>query len=308
MRMCVGTLKAAGAEVAAGGRRVRFSRALVLESMGRAPRNSLSTRETPARPDVAATTSISGLSQARPTCLRLLRSRTQAKKILKDSCNLVRLCQEAEHRTSPFRCRWSPPICRRPRVASTRRGGWRSSGGLWHPCGSASGVADAVDVICCSRAVSIARELKRRSLSIVDSSSPLRLDVGAVLRLDGDDRRPSGGDDERLRALRSDVAGDDRRRMVLQIAEALAGLRHPDRGTRAPCRVWRRASSVDVDAARQPSARRYVRAARSPGGQLARRFQLPTRSSNACAADAVDAQAACGWECGSQGAGHGTRR
>jgi len=35
----------------------------------------------------------------------------------------------------------------------------------------------------------------------------------------------------------------------------------------------------------------YTRAARA-GGQLARRYKLPYRSSNACAANAVDAQAA----------------
>ena len=50
-------------------------------------------------------------------------------------------------------------------------------------------------------------------------------------------------------------------------------------------------SNVDMKSARRPPARPNMRAPMA-GGQLARRYRIPYRSSNACAANAVDAQAA----------------
>jgi trimethylamine--corrinoid protein Co-methyltransferase len=81
--------------------------------------------------------------------------------------------------------------------------------------------------------------------------------------------------------------------LALQNAEALAGIAYIQMvNPGVPCAYGGFTSNVDMKTGAPAfGTPEYTRAALA-GGQLARRYKLPYRSSNACAANAVDAQAA----------------
>jgi trimethylamine--corrinoid protein Co-methyltransferase len=166
---------------------------------------------------------------------------------------------------------------------------------VWHPYSlGRERIADAIEMILIARGID--REQLAREpgiFSIINSNSPLRLD-GPMLQ---------GMTEMALHAqpivmtpftlsgamAPATIAGA----LAEQNAEALAGITYMQ--VVAPgCPVMYGGFTSNVDMKTGAPAfgtPEYTRAAMA-GGQLARRYKIPYRSSNACAANAVDAQAA----------------
>ena len=149
-------------------------------------------------------------------------------------------------------------------------------------------------MICLARGVDREQLAKEPSLfSIINSSSPLRLD-GPMLQGMTEmalHRQPIVMTPFTLSGAMAPatIAGA----LCLQNAEALAGIAYMQ-VVMPGCPVMYGGFTSNVDMKSGAPAfgtPEYTRAALA-GGQLARRYKLPYRSSNACAANAVDAQAA----------------
>jgi trimethylamine--corrinoid protein Co-methyltransferase len=149
-------------------------------------------------------------------------------------------------------------------------------------------------MICIARGIDKAQLAREPSIfSIVNSNSPLRLD-GPMLQ--GLMAMARHGQPVVLTPFTlsgamapATVAGA----LAQQNAEALAGIAFIQMvNPGAPCAYGGFTSNVDMKTGAPAfGTPEYTRAAMA-GGQLARRYGLPYRSSNACAANAVDAQAA----------------
>ena len=166
---------------------------------------------------------------------------------------------------------------------------------VWHPYSlGRERIADAIEMILIARGIDREQLAREPSMfSIINSNSPLRLD-GPMLQ---------GMTEMALHAqpivmtpftlsgamAPATIAGA----LAEQNAEALAGITYMQ--VVAPgCPVMYGGFTSNVDMKTGAPAfgtPEYTRAAMA-GGQLARRYKIPYRSSNACAANAVDAQAA----------------
>ncbi len=166
---------------------------------------------------------------------------------------------------------------------------------IWHPYSLGNvRIEDAIEMICIARGIDRAQLMREPSLfSIVNSNSPLRLDQPMLQGLTAmaENNQPVVLTPFTLSGAMAPatIAGA----LALQNAEALAGIAFiqivkPG----APCIYGGFTSNVDMKTGAPAfGTPEYTRAALA-GGQLARRYNLPYRSSNACAANAVDAQAA----------------
>ena len=288
-------LKKAGAHVEAGSQRVRFDRDMVLELVAKTPAEVTLHARNPERSLTFGGNHINfGSVASAPNCSDMDNGRRPGR--FEDYCNLLRLCQSLNivHFIAgyPVEPADLPPLSRHldahyAAITLTDR--------IWHPYSlGRERIADAIEMICIARGISREQLAREPSLfSIINSSSPLRLD-GPMLQGMTEmalHRQPIVMTPFTLSGAMAPatVAGA----LSLQNAEALAGIAYMQM-VMPGCPVMYGGFTSNVDMKSGAPAfgtPEYVRAALA-GGQLARRYKLPYRSSNACAANTVDAQAA----------------
>ena len=288
-------LKTAGAEVKPGSQRVRFDRGLVLGSIAKAPATVTLHARNPERNLTFGGTHVSfGSVASAPNVNDLDNGRRPG--TFNDYCNLLKLCQSLNVvqfvSGYPVEPADLPPATRHldahyAVITLTDR--------VWHPYSlGRQRITDAIEMICIARGVD--RECLKAEpslFSIVNSSSPLRLDGPMLQGLMEMARhgQPVVLTPFTLRGAMSPatIAGA----LAQQNAEALAGIAFIQIvAPGVPCMYGGFTSNVDMKSGAPAfGTPEYTRAAMA-GGQLARRYRFPYRSSNACAANAVDAQAA----------------
>jgi trimethylamine--corrinoid protein Co-methyltransferase len=288
-------LRAAGAEVKPGTQRVRFDRAQVMDLVGRAPSEVTLHARNPGRSLTFGGSFVNFASVASaPNVSDLDRGRRPGS--FADYCDLLRLTQSLNIVQFiggyPVEPADLPPATRHldahyAAITLTDR--------IWHPYSlGRQRIEDGIEMACIARGVSREQLKAEPSLfSIVNSSSPLRLD-GPMLQ--GLMAMARAGQPVVLTPFTlsgamcpATLAGA----LSQQNAEALAGIAFIQLvAPGAPAMYGGFTSNVDMKSGAPAfGTPEYTRAALA-GGQLARRYRLPYRSSNACAANAVDAQAA----------------
>lgn len=288
-------LKRAGAQVQGGSQRVRFDRGLVLESLARAPRCFTLHARNPERNLVVGDNHLNFCAIASaPNVSDLERGRRPGN--YQDYCNLVRLGQALNivhlfggYPVEPVDL---PPEtrhldCVRAFVELSDKVSYAYALGRHR-------ILDGIEMVRIGRGVSHEQLLREPSLfTIVNSSSPLRIDGPMLEGLIEMARHNqvvvltpftlSGA------MAPATLAGA----LVQQNAEALAGIAFTQIvNPGAPVVYGGFTSNVDMKTGSPAfGTPEYTRAALA-GGQLARRYDLPYRSSNANASNVVDAQAA----------------
>ena len=288
-------LKAAGAMVEDGSLRVRFDRAMVTEHVCKVPSEVTLYARNPAHNLVFGGNHINfGSVASAPNCSDMDRGRRPGN--FADYCDLLRLCQSLNivHFISgyPVEPADIPPSIRHldahyAVITLTDR--------IWHPYSlGRERIADAIEMIMIARGIDREQLAQEPALfSIINSNSPLRLD-GPMLQGMTEmalHRQPIVMTPFTLSGAMAPatIAGA----LAEQNAEALAGITYvqvvmPG----APVMYGGFTSNVDMKTGAPAfGTPEYTRAALA-GGQLARRYRIPYRSSNACAANSVDAQAA----------------
>jgi trimethylamine--corrinoid protein Co-methyltransferase len=288
-------LKANGADVTEGSNRVRMSRDVVLHHVAKAPRQfTLHARNPEHNLTFGANHINFGSVASAPNVSDLDRGRRPGN--FSDYCDLLKLVQtfNVVQFTGgyPVEPADLPPATRH---LDAHHAAITLTDKIWHPYSlGGERIADAVEMICIGRGIDKARLAKEPSLfSIVNSNSPLRLDTPMLQGLMAMARH---GQPVVLTPFTlsgamapATIAGA----LAQQNAEALAGITFIQMvNPGAPCVYGGFTSNVDMKTGAPAfGTPEYTRAA-LVGGQLARRYGLPYRSSNACAANAVDAQAA----------------
>jgi trimethylamine---corrinoid protein Co-methyltransferase len=288
-------LKAAGAHVEPGSQRVRFDRGMVLELVAKTPSEVTLHARNPERNLTFGGNHINfGSVASAPNASDMDNGRRPGR--YEDYCNLLRLCHSLNIvqfiSGYPVEPADLPPLSRHldahyAAITLTDR--------IWHPYSlGRERIADAIEMICIARGISRERLAKEPGLfSIINSSSPLRLD-GPMLQGMTEmalHHQPIVMTPFTLSGAMAPatVAGA----LSLQNAEALSGIAYMQ-VVMPGCPVMYGGFTSNVDMKSGAPAfgtPEYVRAA-LVGGQLARRYKIPYRSSNACAANTVDAQAA----------------
>jgi trimethylamine--corrinoid protein Co-methyltransferase len=289
-------LRAAGADVAAGSNLVRFDRGLITECIAKAPREFTLHARNPQHNLTMGGNNINFASVASaPNVSDLDRGRRPGN--FEDYCNLLRLCQTFNVVQLiggyPVEPADIPPATRHldahyAAVILTDR--------VWHPYSlGKQRISDAIGMIKIARGFISDEQLRREPslFSIVNSNSPRRLD-GPMLQ--GLLEMARHGQPVVLTPFTlsgamapATVAGA----LAQQNAEALAGISLIQIvAPGVPCMYGGFTSNVDMKTGAPAfGTPEYTRAAMA-GGQLARKYGIPYRSSNACAANSVDAQAA----------------
>ncbi|HEY7690168.1 MAG TPA: trimethylamine methyltransferase family protein [Dongiaceae bacterium] len=292
----LGLLKAAGADAQAGSNLVRFDRGLIAESIAKAPAEFTLHARNPQRNLTMGGNNINfGSVASAPNVSDLDRGRRPGN--FEDYSNLLRLCQTFNVVQLiggyPVEPADIPPSTRHldahyAAITLTDR--------IWHPYSlGKQRISDALEMIKIARGFISDEQLGREAslFSIVNSNSPRRLD-GPMLQ--GLLEMARHGQPVVLTPFTlsgamapATVAGA----LAQQNAEALAGIALIQiAAPGAPCMYGGFTSNVDMKTGAPAfGTPEYTRAALA-GGQLARRYGFPYRSSNACAANAVDAQAA----------------
>jgi trimethylamine--corrinoid protein Co-methyltransferase len=288
-------LHAGGAAVDFASRRVRLDRGLVLELVAKAPRHFTLHARNPARNlEIGGRSVVFCAVSGAPNVSDLDRGRRPGS--FADYCDLLRLTQSlnvvhlaAGYPVEPIDL---PPATRhleayRAYVTLTDRV-WQSSG-----IGGAR-VADAVAMNCIARGITPERLAEAPGLlTTINTNSPLRVD-GAML--DGLTAMARAGQAVIVTPFTLSGAmapATLAASLAQQNAEALGVIAYAQMvRPGAPVLYGGFTSNVDMKSGAPAfGTPEYTRAALA-GGQLARRYNLPYRSSNACAANAVDAQAA----------------
>jgi trimethylamine--corrinoid protein Co-methyltransferase len=289
-------LKSAGADVTSGSNLVRFDRGLVSESIAKAPKEFTLHARNPERNLIMGGNNINFASVASaPNVSDLDRGRRPGN--FEDYCNLLRLCQSFNVVQLiggyPVEPADIPPSTRHldahyAAITLTDR--------VWHPYSlGKQRISDGLEMIKIARGFISDEQLRREPslFSIVNSNSPRRLD-GPMLQ--GLLEMARHGQPVVLTPFTlsgamapATVAGA----LAQQNAEALAGITLIQLvAPGVPCMYGGFTSNVDMKTGAPAfGTPEYTRAAMA-GGQLARKYGIPYRSSNACAANAVDAQAA----------------
>ncbi len=284
-----------GAEPVAGTQRLRFDRGLILESIAKAPSSfTLHSRNAERNLTFGGNHVNFGSVASAPNVSDLDRGRRPG--TLDDYNNLLRLVQSLNAVQFiggyPVEPADIPPATRH---LDAHYGAITLTDRIWHPYSlGRERILDAVDMICIARGID-KEQLKREPslFSIVNSNSPLRLDIPMLRGLTAmaEHGQPVVLTPFTLSGAMAPatIAGA----LALQNAEALAGLTFIQMiNPGCPCVYGGFTSNVDMKTGAPAfGTPEYTRAAMA-GGQLARRYKLPYRSSNTCAANAVDAQAA----------------
>ena len=288
-------LAAAGADVDRGARLVKFDRGLIEENIAKAPAEFTLFARNPAHDVTFGGNHINFSTVGSPPHVSDL-DRGRRTGSYADYCDLLRLGQSLNiiHLIAGY------PVEPVDLPAATRHldahyAYITLTDRVWHPYSlGRQRIADGIDMLCIARGVD--REaLKRKPglLSVVNTNSPLRVD-GPMLQ----------GLMEMARAGQAvvvtpftlagamspvTIAGA----LTQQNAEALAVIAFIQMvSPGAPAMYGGFTSNVDMKSGAPAfGTPEYARAALA-GGQLARRYKLPYRSSNANASNVVDAQAA----------------
>jgi trimethylamine--corrinoid protein Co-methyltransferase len=288
-------LRAAGAEVAAGSARVRFERGFIEQHMATAPAGFTLHARNPEHDLRFSANQIHFTAVASaPNVSDTDRGRRTGN--FEDFCNLLRLAQSLNivHLTGgyPVEPVDLPPATRHldalaACVTLTDK--------VFHAYSlGRQRITDALEIVRIARNISNEQLLREPSLfTIVNSSSPLRIDapmLEGVIEMARHNQvvvltpfTLSGA------MAPATLAGA----LAQQNAEALAGLAFAQVvNPGAPVMYGGFTSNVDMKSGAPAfGTPEYTRAALA-GGQLARRYNIPYRSSNANAANSVDAQAA----------------
>ncbi len=287
-------LARAGAEVDRGTRRVRMDRGLVLEQVAKAPRRFTLHARNPAHDIVVGENHVNFcMTAGPPNCADLDRGRRPGN--LADATALIKLAQSL----NAVHCLSGMPVAPIDLPVPIRHleGHYLHvtlTDKVWAPSAIGSErVLDAIEIYRLSRGLDEAGVRREPGLStVVNTNSPLRVDgpmldgLMAMARW----RQCVIVTPFTLAGAMSPVtiAGA----LAQQNAEALgviAFLQMVAPG--APCMYGGFTSNVDMKSGAPAfGTPEYVKAAMA-GGQLARRYGLPYRSSNCCAANAPDAQA-----------------
>ncbi|WP_374375242.1 trimethylamine methyltransferase family protein [Dongia sp.] len=288
-------LKENGAEVVAGSNRVRFDPALIMEKIKTVPKTFKLHARNPAHNLTFGENHINfGSVASAPNVSDLDKGRRPGN--FEDYCNLVRLAQSLNVVQFlggyPVEPADLPPATRHLDalyMAATL------TDKVWHPYSLGNErIEDAIELMALARGISKEQLAKEPSVfSIINSNSPLRLDTPM---LQGLQAMAKAGQPIVLTPFTlsgamapATIAGA----LAQANAEALAGLAFTQMvNPGVPCVYGGFTSNVDMKTGAPAfGTPEYTRAAMA-GGQLARRYGFPYRSSNACAANTVDAQAA----------------
>jgi trimethylamine--corrinoid protein Co-methyltransferase len=288
-------LKRAGAEVKPGDNRVRLDRGLVMESVAKTPAEVTLHARNPERSLTFGGNHVNfGSVASAPNVNDLERGRRPG--MFSDYCELLKLVQTFNIvqfiSGYPVEPADLPPATRH---LDAHYAAITLTDKVWHPYSlGKQRISDAIEMICIARNIDKAGLARTPSLfSIVNSNSPLRLD-GPMLQ--GLMEMSRHGQPVVLTPFTlsgamapASIAGA----LAQQNAEALAGIAFIQMvAPGCPAMYGGFTSNVDMKSGAPAfGTPEYVRAAMA-GGQLARRYNFPYRSSNACAANAVDAQAA----------------
>ncbi len=288
-------LAKAGAAVDRSSRRVRMDRGLVAEYVAKAPARFTLHSRNPARDVVVGGNHVNfcAVSSA-PNCSDLDRGRRPGS--FADYCDFLRIVHSLNiiHMSCgyPVEPQDLPPATRHldahyAYITLTDR--------VWQPSALGAGrIADGIAMNCIARGIT-REELEARPglLTVVNTNSPLRVD-GPML--DGLSAMARAGQAVMVTPFTlsgamspATIAGA----LAQQNAEALGVIAFAQMvRAGAPVLYGGFTSNVDMKSGAPAfGTPEYTRAALA-GGQLARRYNLPYRSSNACAANVVDAQAA----------------
>lgn len=290
-------LRKAGADVAPDGNRVRFDRALVLDNLRHAPSHFTLHARNPARNvTMGGNNLVFATVGSAPNVSDIVGGRRIGN--YRDYCDLIRLAHSLNivhifggYPVEPVDL---PPATRH---LDALHAFITLSDKAFHGYSLGYGrINDAIEMARIGRGVSAERLQSEPSLfTIVNSSSPLRLDTPMLEGIMAMARA------RQVMVLTpftlagamapATLAGA----LALQNAEALAGLAFAQMvNPGAPVMYGGFTSNVDMKTGAPAfGTPEYTRAAMA-GGQLARRYGIPYRSSNANASNAVDAQAA--WE------------
>ncbi|MGH6932795.1 MAG: trimethylamine methyltransferase family protein [Dongiaceae bacterium] len=289
-------LKAAGAEVKPGSQLVKFDRGLILEHIARVPREVTLHARNPERNLTFGGNHINfGTVASAPNVSDLDRGRRPGK--FQDYCDLLKLAQSLN--VVQFISGY--PVEPADLPAATRHldahyAAITLTDRLWHPYSlGKQRISDGIDMMCIARGFTSREQLKKEPglFSVVNTNSPRRLDGPMIQGLLEMSRH---GQPVVLTPFTlsgamapATVAGA----LAQQNAEALAGIALIQiAAPGSPCMYGGFTSNVDMKSGAPAfGTPEYTRAALA-GGQLARKYGFPYRSSNACAANAVDAQAA----------------
>ncbi|MBM3597708.1 MAG: trimethylamine methyltransferase family protein [Alphaproteobacteria bacterium] len=288
-------LAKAGAKVEPGSKRVRFDRGLVLEAIAKAPSSfRLHARNPQHSLDFGANSINFATVASAPYCSDLDRGRRSGN--FPDYCNLVRLAQSFNviqliggYPVEPVDL---PPDTRH---LDCYHANITLSDRIWHPYSlSRQRIWDAVEMLAIARGVT-KEQLKTEPglFTVVNTSSPLRVDQPM---LEGLIEMARAGQSIAVTPFTLSgamspvtIAGA----LTQQNAEALAVIAFAQivqPGT--PVMYGGFTSNVDMKSGAPAfGTPEYARAAFA-GGQLARRYKIPYRSSNANACNVPDAQAA----------------
>ncbi len=288
-------LKANGAEMIPGTQKVKLPRDLVMHFVGKAPPEFTLHARNPAHNLTFGANHVNfGSVASAPNVSDLDRGRRPGN--FEDYCNLLRLVQSLNVIQFiggyPVEPADIPPSTRH---LDAHYAAITLTDKIWHPYSlGGDRIRDAVEMICIARGISKEQLAKEPSLfSIVNTNSPLKLDTPMLQGLMAMARagQPVVVTPFTLSGAMAPVtvAGA----LSLQNAEALAGIAFIQMvNPGVPCAYGGFTSNVDMKTGAPAfGTPEYTRAAMA-GGQLARRYKLPYRSSNTCAANMVDAQAA----------------
>ncbi len=288
-------LTAAGADVDRSIKRVRFDRGLIMESMEKAPAEFTLHARNPARNVVIGGNNINfSPVGSPPNCSDLDNGRRTGS--YADYCNLLRISHSLNiiHMVSgyPVEPVDLPPATRH---LDAYYGYITLTDRAWHPYSlGAERITDGIEMLCLARGIDHQRLMSEPSLvSVINTNSPLRaygpmLDGAMAMARHG---QPSIVTPFTLSGAMAPgtIAGA----LAQQNAEALAVialLQMVNPGV--PTVYGGFTSNVDMKTGAPAFGTPEYSKAALAGGQLARRYNLPYRSSNANAANLVDAQAA----------------
>jgi trimethylamine--corrinoid protein Co-methyltransferase len=289
-------LKAAGADVTPGSQLVKLERGLILERIAKVPREVTLHARNPERSLTFGGNHINfGTVASAPNVSDLDRGRRPGN--FQDYCDLLKLAQSLNIvqfiSGYPVEPADLPPATRHldahyAAITLTDR--------LWHPYSlGKQRISDGIDMMCIARGFISREQLKQKPslFSVVNTNSPRRLDgpmIQGLLEM-ARNGQPVVVTPFTLSGAMAPatVAGA----LAQQNAEALAAIALIQiAAPGSPCMYGGFTSNVDMKSGAPAfGTPEYTRAALA-GGQLARKYGFPYRSSNACAANAVDAQAA----------------
>ncbi|MDH3476022.1 MAG: trimethylamine methyltransferase family protein [Rhodospirillales bacterium] len=291
----LGILKQMGAEVEVGSERVRFDRNLVLDCVAKAPaRFTLHARNPAHNLEIGGNNTVFAQVASAPNVSDRDRGRRVGN--FEDFANLLRLAQQLNiiHLTGGY------PVEPVDLAPATRHLDCIAAlatltDKVYHAYSlGRTRILDALEMTRMARGIDAAQLSREPSLfSIVNTSSPLRLDgpmIEGILEMSARNQVIVVTPFTLSGAMSpATLAGA----LAQQNAEALAGIAFTQMvRPGAPVIYGGFTSNVDMKSGAPAfGTPEYTKAALA-GGQLARRYMLPYRSSNANAANAVDAQAA----------------